>query len=142
MADTGVDRNLAVIRDFHERVWVHDDLTALDELWAPDAVVVVAGFDDSTIEAIREDILRYRGAFTDVSTRVGDLFGQGDRVVLRWETTGRHIGPYGSVAQTGRVITMAGIDIFRLERGRIIECRSLWDGLSVYEQMGVLTAPD
>ena len=142
MTETDVERNLAVIRDYHERVWVHEDLTALDEHWAAHAVVVMTGFDDSTIEAVREDILRYRGAFTDVSSTVGDLFGQGDRVILRWETTGFHVGPYGSVAPTGRTITMTGVDIFRLEGGRIIQCRSLWDGLSVYEQMGVLTAPE
>jgi predicted ester cyclase len=137
-----VDQNLAVIRDYHERVWVHDDLSALDEYWDPAAAVEVTGFDDGTIEAIREDVLRYRGAFTDVRTSILDLLGQDDQVVLHWETTGRHVGPYGSVAATGRDITMTGVDIFRLAGGRIVACRSLWDGLSVYAQMGVLDYPE
>lgn len=137
-----LDRNLAVIRDYHERVWVHDDLTALDEYWDPAAAVDVSGFDDGSLQAIRDDVARYRGAFTDVRTSILDLLGQGDQVVLHWETTGHHVGPYGSVAATGRDITMTGVDIFRLADGRIVECRSLWDGLSVYEQMGVLSYPE
>jgi predicted ester cyclase len=137
-----LEQNLAVIRDYHERVWVHDDLSALDEYWDPAAAVEVTGFDDSSIEAIRADVLRYRGAFTDVRTSILDLLGQDDQVVLHWETTGRHVGPYGSVAATGRDITMTGVDIFRLAGGRIVACRSLWDGLSVYVQMGVLDYPE
>lgn len=137
-----LEQNLAVIRDYHERVWVHDDLSALDEYWDPAAAVEVTGFDDSSIEAIRADVLRYRGAFTDVRTSILDLLGQDDQVVLHWETTGRHVGPYGSVAATGKDITMTGVDIFRLAGGRIVACRSLWDGLSVYVQMGVLDYPE
>ena len=141
-ATTKAEANAAVVREYHERVWVHDDLGALDDAWHPAAVVSVTGFDDATIEAVREDVLRYRGAFADVESRILDLVAQHDQVVLHWETSGRHVGPYGSVAATGRVVTMTGVDIFRLAGGRIVECRSLWDGLSVYAQMGVLTAPD
>jgi len=137
-----LEQNLAVIRDYHERVWVRDDLSALDEYWDPSAAVDVTGFDDASIEAIRADVLRYRGAFTAVRTSILDLIGQDDQVVLHWETTGRHVGPYGSVAATDKDITMTGVDIFRLAGGRIVECRSLWDGLSVYEQMGVLSYPE
>lgn len=139
---TDADRNAAVVRDYHERVWVHDDLSALEQHWHPSATVAVTGFADSSIDAIREDVLRYRGAFDDVDATIVDLIAQGDQVALHWSTTGRHVGPYGSVAATGRRITMTGVDIFRLRDGLIVECRSLWDGLSVYEQMGVLTAPD
>ena len=108
---TELEQNLAVIRDYHERVWVHDDLSALDEYWDPSAAVRVSGFDDGSIAAIRADVVRYRGAFTDVRTSILDLIGQYDQVVLHWETTGHHVGPYGSVGATGRDITMTGVDI-------------------------------
>ena len=139
---TDLEQNIAVVREYHERMWMQDDLTALDDCWNPSAAVAVSGFADSTIEAIREDVLRYRGAFTDVRASILDLIGQDDRVVLHWETTGRHVGPYGSVAATGKDITMTGVDIFRVADGRIVACQSLWDGLSVYEQMGVLSYPE
>jgi ketosteroid isomerase-like protein len=137
-----VEQNIAVVREYHERMWMRDDLTALDDCWNPAAAVEVSGFADSTIEAIRDDVTRYRGAFTDVRASILDLIGQDDKVVLHWETTGRHVGPYGSVAATGKDITMTGVDIFRVADGRIVACQSLWDGLSVYEQMGVLSYPE
>ena len=73
-----------------------------------------------------------------MSTSVLSLLADGDRAVLHWATTGTHVGPYGKVAATERVITMTGIDIFRMVDGRIVELWSMWDGLDVYDQMGVL----
>jgi predicted ester cyclase len=142
MTDAELECNIAVVRDYHERVWIHGDLGALADCWSPEAAVEITGFEGSALDTLREDILRYQGAFTEVEAVIHDLIAQHDQVVLNWETSGRHVGPYGSVAATGRVITMTGIDIFRLVDGRIVQCRSLWDGLSVYEQMGVLTAPE
>jgi len=134
--------NAHIVREYHERVWVRDDLTAIDECWSPSASVAVTGFESSTLDAIREDVARYRGAFTDVDAQILDLIAEGDKVALHWRTSGLHVGPYGSVAPTGRVITMEGMDIFRVEDGLIVSCQSLWDGLSVYEQLGVLRYPE
>ncbi|MDH6181580.1 putative ester cyclase [Microbacteriaceae bacterium SG_E_30_P1] len=134
--------NADIVRDYHERVWVRDDLTAIDEYWSPEASVAVTGFESSTLDAIRADVARYRGAFTDVEAHILNLIAEGDKVALHWRTSGRHVGPYGSVAATGRVITMEGMDIFRVEGGLIVDCQSLWDGLSVYEQLGVLQYPE
>lgn len=142
MTDTELERNIAVVREYHERVWIHGDLGALTDCWSADAAVEITGFEGSALDTLREDILRYQGAFTEVEALIHDLIAQHDQVVLSWETSGRHVGPYGSVAATGRIITMTGIDIFRVVDGRIVQCRSFWDGLSVYEQMGVLTAPE
>ena len=36
---------------------------------------------------------------------------------------------------------MTGVDIYRLEGGRIIEAWSMWDALAVYQQLG-LVDPD
>ncbi|RWR17269.1 hypothetical protein D8Y23_11905 [Microbacterium enclense] len=135
-------RNAEIVRDYHERVWVLDDLTAIDEHWSPSASVAVTGFDSSTLDAIRADAERYRGAFIDVDAQILDIIAEGDKVALHWRTSGRHVGPYGSVGATGRVITMEGMDIFRLADGLIVDCQSLWDGLSVYEQLGVLQYPE
>lgn len=134
--------NRELVREYHDRVWAKDDLTALEDCWAADAVLDITGFTGNALDTLRADIARYRAAFVDVRTTIHDLLAQDDRVVLHWETSGRHVGAYGSVPATGKVITMRGIDLFRIAGGRIVECRSMWDGLSVYEQLGVLTVPE
>ena len=123
---------------FHERLWGEGDRTVIDEMISPDAVTHWGDSDSNSIEAVRKDVDRYFAAFSDVTTRIDDAIADGDRVVVRWRTTGRHTGPYGNVAPTGRMITMAGVDIYRLEGGRIAEAWSMWDGLGTYQQLGLI----
>jgi predicted ester cyclase len=123
---------------FHRRLWGEGDLGAIDELFDPAAVVHMTGFDGSAVDTVRDDAVRYRSAFSDVSSRVLALLEDRERVVLHWSTVGTHTGTYGKVPATGKVITMSGIDIYRFTDGRAVECWSMWDGLDVYSQMGVL----
>ncbi len=132
------DEALGLIARFHQRLWADGDLGAIDDTFDPDAVVHMTGFDGSAVDTVRADAVRYRGAFTDIESQVLALLADGDRVILHWSTVGRHIGQYGKVAATGRTVTMTGIDIFRLSGPRVSECWSMWDGLDVYDQLGVL----
>ena len=127
-----------LVRSYHERVWTQHDLSALEDCWSPEAYLDVQGFDGHAIDVLRADIDRYFAAFTEVTSTIVDLIGEGPNVVLHWETAGLHTGPYGDVPPTAKVITMRGIDILRVDGGRISACTSLWDGLSVYEQLGLL----
>lgn len=133
------DDNKAAIRAYHDRLWGQGDLTVIDEIWHPEAKVALTDFADTALSAVKADATRYFVAFTDVATTIHTLLAEGDKVVLHWSTSGRHIGPYGDIAATGRTITMAGIDILTLTDGRITEAQSMWDGLSVFDQLGVLT---
>lgn len=132
------ETNKATIRAYHERLWGRGDLSVIREVWAPDAKVSMTDFEGSALDTVIEDAERYFGAFEDVTTTIHALLAEGDQVVLHWSTTGTHTGPYGEIAATGRQITMAGMDILRLKDGRIVEIVSMWDGMSVFEQMGVL----
>ena len=132
--------NKDLVRRYHERLWRDGDLSAVGDTWAPDAVVHLTGFDDNALTAVHGDVERYWNAFSNVQTMIDDLLAEGDRVVLRWTTSGDHTGDYGEHAATGKRIVMNGIDILRIDGGHIVEAWSLWDGLSVYEQLGVLPA--
>jgi steroid delta-isomerase-like uncharacterized protein len=128
------------VRQFHLRLWADGDASAIDAFVDPGATTVMTGFDGSTVDVMREDVERYRGAFADVSTEIVELLGQGDRVALWWRTTGTHVGPYGDIAPepTGRSITMEGVDFFTVVDGRITAVRSFWDAAEVYRQFGLL----
>src|SRR6185436_10480959 len=112
----------------HE-LWGNGDVTALDRHVAPDAVTRMTGFEGSTLDVMREDVERYVGAFDDVVTEIVDLVAAGERVVLWWRTSGRHVGPYGDIAPTptGARITMEGVDFLTVSDDRIVAVRSFWD---------------
>jgi steroid delta-isomerase-like uncharacterized protein len=127
-----------VVRAYHESLWRDGDLGAVDRYWAADAVVRMSGFEGTAVDVVRADVDRYFGAFAAVETQIDDLLADGAKVVLRWTTSGDHVGPYGDIPATGKRITMRGIDIFRVDGERIVECWSMWDGVDVYAQLGVL----
>jgi predicted ester cyclase len=133
--------NKDLIRAFHRRLWAEGDLGVLDEMVDPDAVVHWGDSESRAISAIREDVERYVTAFSDVRTSIDELVGDADKVVVRWQTVGVHTGPYGKVLPTGRRVTMTGVDVYRLQGGRIVEAWSMWDALAAYQQLG-LVDPD
>lgn len=139
MSQSLQDKNKAIISAYHERLWGKGDLTAIEEVWDPHAKVSMTDFDGTALDTVIEDAERYFSAFEDVSTTILALLADGDQVVLHWATEGVHRASYGEIAATGKKITMSGMDILTLKDGKIVEIASMWDGLSVFEQMGVLT---
>jgi predicted ester cyclase len=139
MTDTDLAAsNKELVRTFHTRLWAEADLGVIEEVFAPEAVAHWGDADSNAVEAVRADAKRYLAAFTEVSSSIDDLIGDGDRVGLRWTTKGTHSAAYGKVAPTGRKITTRGMDVFRLDGGRIVEAWSLWDALGLYQQLGLV----
>lgn len=132
------EANKLTVAAYHHALWRDGDKSAIDRYWAPDAKVHMTDFEGTAVDVVREDVNRYFGAFEQIETTIEHLVAEGDRVVLHWSTSGLHVGPYGEVAATGKRIAMTGMDLMRLQDGRIVECWSMWDGLSVYDQLGVL----
>ena len=122
-------------------MWAEGDIGVVEELIAADAITHWGNSESNAVAAVRADVERYFAAFTDVHSSIEALIGEDDKVVLRWNTTGTHTGPYGKVLPTGRVVTMTGVDMYRLEGGRIVEAWSMWDALAAYQQLG-LVDPD
>ena len=131
-------RNKELVRTFHRRLWAERDLGVIEEMVVSDAKAHWGDSESNAVTAIRADVERYLDAFTEVHTSIDDLIGEDDKVVLRWNTTGTHTGPYGTVPPTGRVVTMRGVDVYRLDGGRIVEAWSMWDALDAYQQLGLV----
>ncbi|BAN00916.1 ester cyclase [Ilumatobacter coccineus] len=129
------DDNKKIIADLVDAQWNRRDLDFVRATYAPDASIFVPGYDTGGIDDVIDDAQHYFDAFTDVTMSVDDLIAEGDRVVLRWTTAGRHVGDYYGTPATDRVIAMQGVDVFRLDGGLIVEAWSLWDAASVDKQL-------
>jgi steroid delta-isomerase-like uncharacterized protein len=88
--------------------------------------------------ATKELVAMYQTAFPDVLWNVDEMFEAGDRVVARWTATGTQTGDLPGLPATGRLGTVNGIWIFRLQDGKIAESWSSWDALGMYQQLGVM----
>ena len=137
---TGEGENEAIARRWHEEAINGRDPGVLDEIVAEDAVHDGATFgEERGREASRRVLGALLGAFPDVRHTVEEAVAEGDLVALRWTATGTHEGEFQGIAPTGREATWTGINVFRIECGRIAEVWSETDGLGRLQQLGVVS---
>jgi predicted ester cyclase len=79
---------------------------------------------------------KFRAAFPDVRLEVEALVAEGDLVVARWTIIGTHTGAWGDVAPTGRSVSFAGVNFFRIADQQIAEIWNVRDDLGLREQLG------
>jgi steroid delta-isomerase-like uncharacterized protein len=115
-------------------------LVALDEAIADEIV----SYDPSEPgplrgrEAYRAGVEAYLNAFPGMQARVEDQVEEGDTVATRWTVTGTHGGELLGLPPTGKEVAFTGIDIHRIENGRIVEEWTSWDALGLMRQLGLL----
>jgi steroid delta-isomerase-like uncharacterized protein len=132
------DRNKALLRRFYEELWSQGGLETIPELVSEDFV------DHHSLpgappgrEGLAALITTWRTAFPDMRETVEDLITEGEKVVGRFTMRGTHSGEFMGVPPTGRSVTMSGIDIVRVEGGKIVE---FWYGEHLLELMQQLGA--
>lgn len=79
-----------------------------------------------------------QAAWRDRQMIIDELIAEGDRVMARWTFRGRHVGDAFGVSATGKEITYAGINIFRVANGKLAESWDMFDRLWIWQQMEVL----
>jgi steroid delta-isomerase-like uncharacterized protein len=89
----------------------------------------------------REDVARLLAeaisAFPDARLTVDDIFGEGDKVVVRWTFLGTHQGEYQGAPPTGTEVKVSAATTFRLSGNRIQEIWQLPDRLGLLQQLGL-----
>jgi steroid delta-isomerase-like uncharacterized protein len=83
-----------------------------------------------------------RQAFPDLQITVEDQIAEGDKVATRWRGRGTHQGDFLGIPSTGRPMEIAGITIFRLADGKIVESWGNPDNLGMLVQLGVISLPE
>lgn len=58
--------------------------------------------------------------------------------LIRVKLTGTHTGKYRGLAPTGKKITFAAIQIWRIVNGMVVENETVFDSLEFYKQLGVI----
>ena len=145
-----LEENKAIVGRWFTDFWGKTcDLRVIDEIAAPDMLLKYSlheprkGRDD-----IKAFITGFREAFPDLRFwGTADLIAEGDYVVGQWVGGGTHIGaafddmPVGSLPPaTGKTMRFTGVTILKVENGLISEEIGLDDGVTVLQQLGLVTA--
>jgi steroid delta-isomerase-like uncharacterized protein len=122
--------------------WNEGNLDALDDLLAPNFVNHGAppGMP-SDREGFKQIVGVYKAAFPDTHMHVEEQIAEGDRVVTRWSAHGTHKGDFMGIPPTGKEIRVTGIDIDRIEGGKIAETWNEFNQMDMMVQLGVVPAP-
>lgn len=133
-----------IARRWIEEIWRPGDLSTFDEIHAAHFRDRSAAGRGETRDDYRRMLQAFYAAFPDFHTDIEDLTIDESRatVAIRWTARGTHRGAYLGVAPSGRTIDFAGIEIIRVEEGRVVERWGEWDGMSLLAQLGLWrTAP-
>jgi predicted ester cyclase len=132
-----LEQNKALVRRLMEGIYRDRNVDVIDEVAAPEFTGSIPGRTFDSPEAWKDYNRGSLAAFPDFAYSLDDLFAEGDRVALRWTLKATHLGPYGSLAPTGRQIEVAGIFICQCVNGKIVRSWGVWDTASVMRQLGV-----
>ena len=135
--------NRAILDRLNEEVLRQGNVDAVDELVADN----FAEHDPppgmaADREGFKDFVREIHQAFADQLHTVHDQLADGDRVVERWTMTATHAGEFLGIPATGKRVTLPGIDISRVEDGRIVEHWTQCDMLGFLEQLGAIPAQE
>jgi steroid delta-isomerase-like uncharacterized protein len=131
----------ALVAEFIDALFTRGELEAVDRYLAAGFVNhdPFPGFAPDR-EGLRQTAQVFRQAFPDWHAGQEAHIAEGDLVAERFTARGTHQGELMGVAPTGRGVTLAGINIFRVQDGKIIERWGRTDDLGFLQQLGIVPA--
>jgi steroid delta-isomerase-like uncharacterized protein len=136
-----VSQNKAIVLRSENELWSKGNLAVADELYSPDFVChFVAGPEWRGVEGIKREVASHRTSFPDWNERVDDIIAEGDKVVIRFTSTGTQRGEFQGLAPTGRKVTIEEVAIFRLSSGKIVEQWGMPDVHGLLQQLTALNS--
>lgn len=137
----GTTENKEVARRFYEEVLNKRDLDQLDQLATQDYIEHDPLPGQGTgLPGLRDRVTALVNGL-DPTFTIEDVIAEDDRVAVRWTNSGTHVAEFLGIPATGRSFSIAGIDIYRLEDGKLAEHWHVVDMYAQMIQLGLLPAP-
>jgi steroid delta-isomerase-like uncharacterized protein len=131
-----VTSNAELVRSLHEALLSERDVDVLDRFFAEEFTSHnnPPGFPPG-VAGVKQFFAMFRDAFPDAAVTIDELVADGDRVAVATTLTGTHQGDLMGIEPTGRTVAVTGIDIVRIEGGKIVEHRGLTDIVGLMRQL-------
>lgn len=137
-----IEQNKTIVRRIFDELLNQEDKSVIDQVFAADAVVHDPFMGTAQgADAFRQLLGMFDAAFPGHRVTVEGMVGEGDFVSVLHTHTATHTGNFMGVPGTGKTAVVNGIELFRLENGRIVEFWRKDDDVSLLMQLGILPAP-
>ncbi len=99
-----VSVNKSVILRSEAELWSKGNLAVADDLYSPMFVChFVIGPEWRGVQGIKDVVAEHRRSFPDWTEHVDDIIAEGDRVVIRFTSTGTQEGEFAGIAPTKKL---------------------------------------
>jgi steroid delta-isomerase-like uncharacterized protein len=133
-----IEANKETVSRFYETVLNNGDLEVLEQLATLDYEEHDPLPGQGTgCEGLRGRVQAIASAFGQ-RFAVEDVIAEGDRVVVRWTGSGRHVGEFMGIPATGKSFTITGIDVYRVADGKMAEHWHVVDQFGLLQQLGLI----
>lgn len=128
--------NKAIVLRSEAELWSKGNLAVADQLYAPNFIChFVGGTEWKGIQGIKSEVAGHRAAFPDWTERVDDIIAEGDRVVIRFTSSGTQRGKFAGMAPNGKTVTIHEAAIYKVVDGKIVEQWGFPDSQSLMQQL-------
>ena len=135
------EQNKAIMRRFIEEIFNEQRVERAGEFVAPNYVDHGALPGQAPgIDGAKQRWAMFHAAIPDMHTTIEDLVAEGDKVVVRYTVEGTHRGDMLGIPPTGKRFRFGGINITRMEKGKLAEHWAEMDTLGLLQQLGVIPA--
>ena len=132
------EENKAIVRRYWFDLWNEKREEVLDEIAIEDVALHFPPGQAHQPPTLRKWFETALIAFPDVHFTLYDEIAEGDKVVSRWSYEATNTGTFLGRDTTSLKVFDQGIDIFRIENGKIVEMWVAQDSLGLLQQLKVL----
>lgn len=124
-----LEKNKETVRRYFIELWEQQNFEIIDEVFTKDFKGHLVNPSKGK-EGIQKNVLIMKKAFPNGHLEVDDLFGEDDKICIRWRYLGKQEGTFMGIPPTGKEIVLKGITIERFEDGKIAE---LWAEMDIFD---------
>lgn len=134
-----IEENKKIVQRYQE-IYNSNDLDSLGEVVSEDLLTpkIMPGIPTGIEGAKAAHRIMLTG-FPDYQTIIDDLVAEGDKVAARITMSGTNTGSFMGMPATGKYVLFTGMYIARIANGKIVEHWGEEDGVSLLQQLGVLS---
>jgi len=136
------EQNKTIIHRIFDELINQENKTVIDEVFAA-SVTVHDPFLGTVygVDAFRQLLGMFDTAFPGHRVTVDGMVAEGDFVSVLHTHTATHTGEFMGMPPTGKTAVVNGIELFRLENGRVVEFWRKDDDVSLLVQLGIMPPP-
>jgi len=125
------------------QMWASDNTDKPQAVFAANYVnhqesAAVGGVKDLDLDDWKAVVDDNHRAFSDFQVRILMQIAEDDLVATRWQFSATQTGPYLGHPPTNKRATWTGVQIDRVENGRIVESWVDWDKFRLFKELGFL----